>query len=145
MLFVLRHGERFSTFSSDTSRVKVACDPPMTEFGHLQATRAAECIKSLIGESMLPIKIVSSPYYRTLETTSAICRALNIYQVQASNLISEAMLTDSPVYPFDELLVKSEPPPEGIEVAWDDRRPSCPESMEEMHDRFVAGMQEQLN
>ena len=55
------------------------------------------------------------------------------------------MMLDSPVYPFDELLIKSIAPPEGLEVDWDDRRPNCPESEEEMHDRFVAGMTEHLN
>ena len=147
MLFVLRHGERWDQSDSETenSRVTVASDPPLTEFGHKQAAVSAEYIKSLIGESTLPIKIVSSPYYRTLETTSAICRALDVFQVQASNLMGEAMLADSPVYPFDELLIKSIPPPEGLEMTWDDRRPKCDESYEEMHDRFVAGMQEHMN
>ena len=32
-----------------------------------------------------------------------------------------------PIYPFDELLIKSIPPPSGLEVEWDDRRPICPE------------------
>ena len=59
--------------------------------------------------------------------------------------MGEAMMLDSPVYPFDELLIKSIAPPEGLEVDWDDRRPNCPESEEEMHDRFVAGMTEHLN
>jgi broad specificity phosphatase PhoE len=73
-MILLRHGQsEFNVHMAATRRDPGIVDPRLTEYGHYQATLAAE---RLAGE---PIRrIIASPYTRALQTAEPIARRLHI-------------------------------------------------------------------
>ena len=96
--FVLRHGERADYHR--TSRVtKVEGDPPLTEYGLVQAEKAAEMIRARIRDDG-DVAIFSSPFTRCVETAAALARMVGV-EVVIEEGFSEIM---SPRYFEDGIL-----------------------------------------
>jgi glucosyl-3-phosphoglycerate phosphatase len=73
-VILLRHGQsEFNVHITATRRDPGIADPRLTEYGHMQAERAA---RSLRGERIR--RIVTSPYSRALQTAEPVARLLDV-------------------------------------------------------------------
>ncbi|GJE86070.1 histidine phosphatase family protein [Phanerochaete sordida] len=77
-IYIARHGYRLNwvtqVWKSETGLPR---DPPLAAFGHTQAQELADYFLSL-PEDQRPTAILSSPYYRCLQTTKPVSNALNV-------------------------------------------------------------------
>jgi len=87
-IFVLRHGYRLNWVTTTWKSVTgLPRDPPLAAFGISQAQETAEYFKSLPVKER-PTAIISSPYYRCLQTSQPISVALGI-PIYAEHGLSE--------------------------------------------------------
>lgn len=74
LLFFVRHGERQDEIESKTKvHFDFKFDPPLSEHGKQQAFQSGLNIAKFIedrGYSDVPIKFISSPFLRTLQTAA---------------------------------------------------------------------------
>ena len=74
LLFFVRHGERLDDVKTTKKpKIEFDFDPPLSETGKQQALQAGKNIHKYIesqGFSDAPIKYISSPFIRTLQTAS---------------------------------------------------------------------------
>src|SRR5262245_52225028 len=94
-MFLLRHGEsEFNRHFAQTGRDPGIRDAPLTERGAGQAEAAARHflhMKNNPGRMKAPVRILSSPYTRALQTAEPIARALGL-SIQVSPLLGERRL-----------------------------------------------------
>ncbi|KAF8168057.1 histidine phosphatase superfamily [Crassisporium funariophilum] len=77
-IYIARHGFRLNWISTNwQSPTGLPRDPPLTAYGETQALELAEYFQS-IPEEERPTAIFSSPYYRCLQTSQPVAKALNI-------------------------------------------------------------------
>ncbi|EIN13699.1 phosphoglycerate mutase-like protein [Punctularia strigosozonata HHB-11173 SS5] len=77
-IYIARHGYRLNWVTSNwQSKTGLPKDPPLAAFGELQARELAAYFLSL-PESERPTAILSSPYYRCLQTSEPTSQALNL-------------------------------------------------------------------
>ncbi|KAJ6575168.1 histidine phosphatase superfamily [Mycena capillaripes] len=77
-IYIARHGFRMNWVSNNwKSETGLPRDPPLAAFGEAQAQELAEYFLSL-PEDQRPTAIFSSPYYRCLQTSKPVAKALGL-------------------------------------------------------------------
>lgn len=113
MLFVVRHGERCDTATDphEKSRVSVISDPPLTHTGLLMADLTGNTIQHLLNGNGAPIRIITSPFARCVETAERIAMRLSgVGRVDVDYQCGEFLNSKwFEVDPLSELMVLNSP------------------------------------
>lgn len=99
MFFLIRHGERadFVNDPKEHKKVIVPCDPPLTTYGHQMAFETGEYLKIQLERFKLEkrcsldakIVLISSPFYRCLQTTKMIAKGVGLENLYSKNIFVE--------------------------------------------------------
>ena len=93
-VFFIRHSERADQVENCNQAIEIPQDPPITANGFELARATGEYLKDWINKfGYTEIKIVSSPFIRTLQTAAEVARVLGEENVTIDYMMGEALYT----------------------------------------------------
>ena len=109
MIAIVRHGEREDDSTNKKRRSAIGYDPSLSEIGEQQARLTGRYIleKYLLKENSHMrdnLKIISSPFLRTLQTAAIIAREVKCQRIDVWDPICEELKED--IFDFFILLSK---------------------------------------
>ena len=92
-LFIVRHGQRKDHLPVEYPEFKNHPDSPLTPLGWQQAQETGNFLKKIVAEfGCERVRIGCSPFWRCLETSSAIAKALEVKNVTLEYEFGEVLL-----------------------------------------------------